>query len=153
LNLNFKDKSAQGGFSLIELVIVIVILGILAATALPKFTDLSDDAEKVVFESFGAALISAANMAHLKQVGTGLGPSDPIDVSGVSIDMEKGYPTDISIEHLVVIRGFILQEGGKGWFFWGKSGSEECMVDYNYAGWVANPTLDRPYIKIFRSGC
>lgn len=42
--MNMQFKRQQSGFTLIELVMVIVVLGILAATALPKFTDLSGTA-------------------------------------------------------------------------------------------------------------
>lgn len=52
-------KQTQKGFTLIELVMVIVILGVLAATALPKFVDLKSDANKAAASGFTGALASA----------------------------------------------------------------------------------------------
>jgi MSHA pilin protein MshA len=53
-------KNIQSGFTLIELVVVIVILGILAATALPKFIDLSSEANTAKLQGIGGAISSAS---------------------------------------------------------------------------------------------
>ena len=61
-------KVLQTGFTLIELVVVIVVLGILSAVALPRFINLGDDADIAVVESTAGAFREAVNLAHNKWI-------------------------------------------------------------------------------------
>jgi len=63
MNTNIR-KSAQKGFTLIELIITIVIIGVLAAVAIPKFLDLSNDADKGVASGVAAALASGTSVNY-----------------------------------------------------------------------------------------
>ena len=57
-----KKALSGGGFTLIELIMVIVILGILTAVAVPRFMDLSGNAQTAAAEAIGASLASASSM-------------------------------------------------------------------------------------------
>ncbi|MFT7684154.1 MAG: MSHA pilin protein MshA [Moritella dasanensis] len=132
----------NAGFTLIELVIVIIVLGILAATAVPKFINLQDDAKEAAMKGVESALHSAANIVYSKSAIDGVESksSGSIATSSGNVDVIWGYPaaTSAGIASAVELSGFSSATSGSGttsYKFWNgtASTSTDTCVTYNAA--------------------
>ncbi len=157
-------KRQQAGFTLIELVVVIIILGILAAVALPKFMGLSTDARVSVVNGMSGSVAEAADMIHaLAEVNGQTGATGTVTLpDGTAVSLVYGYPAGKSGGILAALQDapagpspttatnnfpFIFTSGAPATFAYAPAGGSAvsttgCVVNYTApAATGATPTV------------
>jgi MSHA pilin protein MshA len=144
----FDMNKAVSGFTLIEMVVVIVILGILAAFAYPRFASLDAEARKAAVEALGGSIRDATARARAQALARG-GPAT-ITMEGQTITMLNGYPDETSIDDtLLDFTGFQFNNAVVARFRrLDAPAPNTCMV--TYADAVAGSP---PVIAVLTTGC
>lgn len=108
-------RSNQKAFTFIEVIVVIVILGIISAVAVPRFFDLSTDAKIASSEGMIGAFNSACSIAFAKHRASNLSASGKEDSQYISDPETLAYYLDGGLPANVTVSGkeILLQDGRK----------------------------------------
>lgn len=151
-------KATQRGFTLIELVVVIVILGILAAFALPRFMGLEKQARAASVRALEGSLRSSAALTHsIWLANGGTAASIAIDGTATPIVILRGYPNRASIDDTLqdgtldpALAGRFSYNANNGAFTLnGATAGGTCRVVYTSPAAVG----DAPGIAATTTGC
>jgi MSHA pilin protein MshA len=148
------NRTKEGGFTLVELVVVITILGILAALAVPRFTSLEGQARLAATQALAGSVRSGAALAHALWLAQADPASASVRMEGQAIAMTHGYPDAVTIDDtLIEHTGFALTTAGGKAVFTKKSPSgspiANCLVTYSPPS-AAN---EAPQVVATTGGC
>lgn len=160
-----KIKRKNSGFTLLELVIVITIISILAATAMNKFIGLDSDAKKAKMSAFYGSIKSAANVSHAACLtnmsvsggSTCTATGGYIVAEGDNISMFNGYPDSnvatgiisaANIDYTNDGLNIVTYANGVGVLLQAAKDPNNCSVVYNNA-----LSHNAPIITLNTSGC
>ena len=147
----------NGGFTLIELIVVIVILGILAVTAAPKFIDLQSDARLATLNGMKAAINSAVSLTYGKSLVLGKEKADEgsITINGSPVTVCYGYPcyAHDRIEAVLDIGDFAeCVEGVSGDWCYKERADDKSIDIYIANGYTANSQCFVTYTESSAAG-
>lgn len=97
VNIRKMSMGTQGGFTIIELIVVILLLGILTATALPRFLDVTDEAHQAVVDAVEGGLITGNALFRAGYIAEGADDSSAVSSFGAGTMFpdsrsSSGYP-------------------------------------------------------------
>lgn len=124
-----SSRSNARGFTLIELVVVIVILGILAAFAVPRFTAIEGRAREASIQGLAGSVRSAATLAHSMWLASG-SPAT-VSMEGNNIAITNGYPNRAALPNTLQDTSGFTYAAGTGTFTRnGATTPANCRVTY-----------------------
>jgi MSHA pilin protein MshA len=138
------------GFTLIELIVVILILGILGAIAAPRFMDLTSQARASSVNGLRGAVLSAAALANAVQIAQNLTAGAAISVEGQNVTMVNRYPAASATGIELAIRAdstAFQTSAAAGVYTWSAQGTVAggpCSFTYTAATATIPPVIGNP---------